>query len=76
LMGHVCQGILDIGAIVDLVEFDDVRLHAHLTEKSLSSLAIRAVGFREDGYQSVLAIRESTSRIFRTTKTYQLHCRR
>jgi hypothetical protein len=53
LMGHVYQGILDLGAIVDLIEFDDVRLHAHLTKESLSSLAIRAVGFREDGYQSV-----------------------
>jgi hypothetical protein len=76
LMGHVCQGILDLGAIVDLVEFDDVRLHAHLTEESLSSLTIWAVGFREDGYQLLLATKESTSRIIRTTKTYQLHYRR
>ena len=62
LMGHVFQGILELGAIVDLVEFDDVCLHSHVAEERLGSLAIGAVRLREDGYQSSLATNESTRR--------------
>jgi hypothetical protein len=51
LMSHVCKRILNIGAIVNLVKFDDIRLYTHLAEKGLRSLAVRAVGFREDGYR-------------------------
>ena len=49
LMGHAFQSILDVRAVVDLVEFDDVWLHAHFAEEGLGGFAVWAVGFGEDG---------------------------
>ena len=51
LMGHVFQSILNISAIVNLVEFDDIWFHAHVAEERLGGFAVRAVGFGEDGFK-------------------------
>ena len=36
-----------------MIEFDNVRLHAHITQESLGSLAVGAVGLGENSYPYV-----------------------
>lgn len=48
LMSHVFEGVLNFGAVVDLIELDDVGFHAHVAEERFGGVAVRAVGFRED----------------------------
>ena len=73
LMGHAFQSILNIGAVVDLVELDDVWLHAHLAEEGLGGFTVWPVGFGEDGCD----VNQLLFVMLQDLKwTHQLHCRR